>query len=74
LVSDGGLPEEGVSEADLAFRSGFLGLLIEAVVSIEPLALKILSGLLTGVISLPSGFYMVCLLPDASLCFSGVAK
>jgi hypothetical protein len=59
---------------DLVFNSGPLGLLIEAVVSNEPLALKIFSGLLTGVISLPAGFCLVCLLPDASLCFSGVAK
>ena len=74
MVSDRGLPEEGGSEEDLIFRGGFLGLLTEAVVSNEPLALKIFSGLLTGVISFPSGFCLVCLLPDASLRFSGISK
>ena len=68
------MQEVGGSEGHLVLKSGFLDLLTEAVVSNKSLALQIFSGLFTGIISLPSGFCLVCFLPDASLCFSGVAK
>jgi hypothetical protein len=74
FISDRGLSKVGGSAADLVFKGRPLGLLTEAVVSSGPFALKIFSGLLTGVTSLLSGFCLVCLLPDASLYFSGVAK
>jgi hypothetical protein len=74
LISDRGLPRVRVLTTDLVFKGRPLGLLTEAVVSSGPFALKIFSGLLTGVIGLPAGFCLVCLLPDASLCSSGVAK
>ena len=73
-MSDRGMQEVGGSEGHLVFKSGFSGFLTEAVASNEPLSFKFFSGLLTGVIGLPSRFCLVCLLPDASLCFSGLSK